>query len=159
MKTIRLRCASARRAKKTLTKSHMKTIHLRCATMRQATLVLVLFLTAFDLWAQMPPSSVRTLPSRNRATNNSVTATPLPNSPAPTVSAIPQQPKSSTTPALQENEIPGYSFNYEGVDVNQVLDIYAGLVGRTLLRASISSPPIILKTQAPLTSGQALRAW
>ena len=57
-----------------------------------------------------------------------------------------------------EKEIPAYDFNFEGVDVNQVLEVYAQLVGRTLLRAGLPGAQIILKTQTKLTKSEAIQA-
>jgi general secretion pathway protein D len=111
----------------------MKMILLRCATARQATLTLILFLTALNLRAQTPA---------------------LPGGPG-AASAV-------TAPADasgDNNEVPGYDFNYQGVDMNQVLDIYAGLVGRTILRpAGLAGPAIVLKTQSKLTKTEAIQA-
>ena len=69
---------------KTATAKHqMKTIHLRCATARQATLVLILFLTAHGLWAQTPPAPTTPAQPLAAATNNP-TGTPaeLPATPS-----------------------------------------------------------------------------
>jgi len=53
---------------------------------------------------------------------------------------------------------PGY-INFVSVDLNQVLQIYAELVGRTILRpANLASAPIILKTQTELTKAEAIQA-
>ena len=49
--------------------------------------------------------------------------------------------------------IPAGNINFQGVDVSQVLEVYAKLVGRTLLRAGLPSASIVLKeTETPLTS-------
>ncbi len=98
----------------------MKTIHLRCATARHATLFLILFLTALNLWAQTPGAPGNT--------------------------------------AAPEKEVAGYTYNFPGVDVNQVLDVYANLVGRTMLRAGLPNASITLKTQTPLTKTEAIEA-
>jgi general secretion pathway protein D len=44
------------------------------------------------------------------------------------------------------------------VDVNQVLDVYAQLVGRTLIRAALPAASVILQTQTPLTKSEAIQA-
>jgi general secretion pathway protein D len=49
-------------------------------------------------------------------------------------------------------------FDFEGVDLNEVLLIYAKLVNRTLLRAALPQAQIILKTQTPLTKTEAIQA-
>ncbi len=48
--------------------------------------------------------------------------------------------------------------DFEGVELSQVLDIYAKLVNRTLLRAALPQAQIILKTQTPLTKTEAIQA-
>ena len=140
--------------------------------MKTTTLVLILFLTGLQLPAQTPPSpSQRRLPVRfNGVTNNAAVAPPMqPNFPAPGASAAPGAPTaplpaepgaSQATTAGQppEKEIPAYSYNFEGVDVNQVLEVYAQLVGRTLLRAGLPGAQIILKTETPLTKSEAIQA-
>jgi general secretion pathway protein D len=60
--------------------------------------------------------------------------------------------------AAPEKEVAGYSYNFPGVDVNQVLEVYANLVGRTLLRAGLPQASITLKTQTPLTRTEAIEA-
>ena len=149
--------------------------------MKTNTLVLILFLTGLELWAQTPPAPPppllqRRLPARlNGATNNAaVTPTARTNAPAPGPSAAPGTPASGTPAAAPlaapgasaatnaspatEKEIPAYSYNFEGVDVNQVLEVYAQLVGRTLLRAGLPGAQIILKTESPLTRSEAIQA-
>jgi general secretion pathway protein D len=127
--------------------------------MKTTTLVLILFLTAHDLWAQTPPAPVT--PAQLRAATNNPAGTPA-GLPA-TASAVP-----TTTPgtpafspgntAAPEREVAGITFNYEGVDVNQVLNVYADMVGRTLLRAGLPQATIVLKTQSPLTRTEAIEA-
>jgi general secretion pathway protein D len=65
---------------------------------------------------------------------------------------------SSAGGAAPEKEVAGYSYNFPGVDVNQVLEVYANLVGRTLLRAGLPQASITLKTQTPLTRTEAIEA-
>ncbi|HEX4343718.1 MAG TPA: secretin N-terminal domain-containing protein, partial [Verrucomicrobiae bacterium] len=51
------------------------------------------------------------------------------------------------------------TINFAGADLNSVLQIYAVLVNRTLLRAAnLPSPPIVLKTQTALTKREAIQA-
>jgi general secretion pathway protein D len=148
--------------------------------MKTTTLVLILFLTGLELRAQIPPSPnpspvPRRLPARfNSTTNNAAAPTGLPNIPAPGAPAAPGLPAAATPPAsplaepgaspattagqLPEKEIPAYDFNFEGVDVNQVLEVYAQLVGRTLLRAGLPGAQIILKTETKLTKSDAIHA-
>jgi len=54
--------------------------------------------------------------------------------------------------------IPAGNINFQGVDVSQVLDVYAQLVGRTMLRAGLPSAQIILRTETPLTKTEAIQA-
>jgi general secretion pathway protein D len=49
--------------------------------------------------------------------------------------------------------------NFQGTDLNQVLQIYAELVNKTVLRpATLPAPTITLKTQTPLTRREAMEA-
>jgi general secretion pathway protein D len=57
----------------------------------------------------------------------------------------------------EEMIAPG-TIDFEGVDLNEVLLIYAKLVNRTLLRAALPAAQIILKTQTPLTKAEAIEA-
>jgi general secretion pathway protein D len=58
---------------------------------------------------------------------------------------------------MQEIIPPGL-INFEGVDVAQVLEVYAQLVGRTLLHGTIPQASIVLKTETPLTKAEAIQA-
>ena len=50
--------------------------------------------------------------------------------------------------------------NFPGTDLNQVLQIYADLVGRTVLRpTALPAQQISLKTQTPLTKREAIQAF
>jgi len=68
---------------------------------------------------------------------------------------MPGAPGNTAAPA---KEVAGYTYNFPGVDVNQVLDVYANLVGRTMLRAGLPNASITLKTQTPLTKTEAIEA-
>ncbi|HEV2454514.1 MAG TPA: secretin N-terminal domain-containing protein [Verrucomicrobiae bacterium] len=102
--------------------------------MKQITSILLIFaFTASVLRAQMPPG----LPGTPPAQNNSAAA----------------QNNSS------DNQlIPPGLIDFQGVDVSQVLEVYAQLVGKTLLRAGLPSAQIVLKTETPLTKAQAIQA-
>jgi general secretion pathway protein D len=146
--------------------------------MKTTTLVLILFLTGLELWAQTPPAPnpaplQRRRPARfNNATNNAAVVPPgqpasgepaVPGVPAPgqpAASPLAESGASAATNASQppEKEIPAYSYNFEGVDVNQVLEVYGQLVGRTMLRANLPGAQIILKTETPLTKSEAIQA-
>ena len=139
--------------------------------MKTTTLALILFLTGLDLWAQTAPT-VRQMPRRFRAAaTNNPTATP--NQPAPAAApATPAVPAAeaavepadasadatSTNAQPPEEMIPAGNINFQGVDVSQVLEVYAKLVGRTLLRAGLPSASIVLKTETPLTKTEAIQA-
>ena len=65
---------------------------------------------------------------------------------------------SSAFAAQPEEMIAPGTIDFEGVELTQVLDIYAKLVNRTLLRAALPQAQVILKTQTPLTKTEAIQA-
>ncbi len=68
------------------------------------------------------------------------------------------EPKGSITNAPEEMIPPG-TIDFRGADLNQVLDLYAMLRQRTILRAAnLASPTFVLKTQTPLTKSEAIKA-
>jgi general secretion pathway protein D len=77
-------------------------------------------------------------------------------------SATPGFAPSSAAPFAKsvppEETIPAGTINFQGVDVSQVLEVYAQLVNRTLLRANLPDAKIVLKTQTPLTKTEAIQA-
>ncbi|MGA2854499.1 MAG: secretin N-terminal domain-containing protein [Verrucomicrobiota bacterium] len=136
---------------------------------------------------QMTPAQIqaRRAQMRNALTNKpAVTPAGLPSgpgfsappagAPAPGAPATAPATTPATTPAYltmtpaatavtpdggaPEKEVAGYDFNFPGVDVNQVLEVYANLVGRTLLRAGLPQASITLKTQTKLTKTEAIQA-
>jgi general secretion pathway protein D len=145
--------------------------------MKTTTLVLILFLTALIVRAQ-PASSPRRVPQRinlNVATNVAAAPPMSPLADAPATAAPPAAPGTVPAPAASvpaapavpavpaalkpaEEIIPAGNINFQGVDVSQVLDVYAKLVGRTLLRAGLPSAQIILRTETPLTKSEAIQA-
>ncbi|HEX3855997.1 MAG TPA: secretin N-terminal domain-containing protein [Verrucomicrobiae bacterium] len=133
--------------------------------MKTTILALILFLTGLDLWAQTTPT-LRSIPRRaSPANNNNPMATPS-NSPATaavpatetTVEPADESSDGTSTNAQPEEMIPAGNINFQGVDVSQVLEVYAKLVGRTLLRAGLPSASIVLKTETPLTKTEAIEA-
>jgi general secretion pathway protein D len=151
--------------------------------MKTTTLVLILFLTGLDLLAQPLPAMpvinptnraaiLRRLSARRAATNNPAAsqsasaAAPIspalggaPDSAAQTATgSSTQNPMPTAAAAPAEEMIPPGMIDFEGVDVEQVLKVYAGLVGRTLLRAQLPSASIVLKTETPLTKTEAIEA-
>jgi len=154
--------------------------------MKTTTLVLIIFLTVLESWAQSLPTPPR-YPRRFGSLTNNAAASLKPPGLSPSATnalpaAIPAAPASSATPAIPgdaaapdastapaapaalsspkppEEMIPAGNINFQGVDVNQVLDVYAKLVGRTLLRAGLPSAQIVLKTETPLTKTEAIQA-
>ncbi len=66
--------------------------------------------------------------------------------------------QSSPQKNLAGNEtIPPGLINFEGADANQVLEVYAQLTGRTLLRDSLPQAQIYLKSETPLTKAAAVQ--
>ena len=142
--------------------------------MKTTAFVLILFLTGVELWAQTP-GAVRQAPSRLRRVAFPAPATT--NAPASTLSTEPSispglpalggvpapgiPAGSAALPAAEdagEEMIPAGNINFQGVEVSQVLDVYAKLVGRTLLRAGLPAASIVLKTETPLTKSEAIQA-
>ena len=78
--------------------------------------------------------------------------------PAAAPAAAPAVPAVPAAPRPPEEMIPAGNINFQGVDVSQVLDVYAQLVGRTLLRAGLPSAQIVLRTETPLTKTEAIQA-
>lgn len=141
--------------------------------MKTTTLSLILFLTGLDLWAQTP--TVRMTPQRPRPQANGTTVpaaapsmpTPLPSLPnAPASPSGAQEPGFGSAPSVLPNrssdgkEVPAYEYNWTDISSQQILDIYAGLVNRTLLRAANlpNADHIVLKTQQKLTKTEAIEA-
>jgi len=133
--------------------------------MKTTPFVLILFLTVFAAWAQSVPSPRRYPRPATLATNtpaapsisdaSSAASSALGAASAATPS-VPAAVPAATKPP--EEMMPIGSINFQGVEVNQVLDVYAKLVGRTLLRASLPATPIILHTETPLTKSEAIQA-
>jgi len=131
--------------------------------MKTTTLILILFLTGLDLWAQQGPFAPRRLPQRlnnNAANANAASPSVLPSFPAPPDISL-SDTNATAVPAANapaEETIPAGNINFQGVDVNQVLDVYSQLVGRTVLRAGLPAAQIVLKTETPLTKTEAIQA-
>jgi general secretion pathway protein D len=68
------------------------------------------------------------------------------------------EPRAGVTNAPEEIIPPG-TIDFRGADLNQVLELYAMLRQRTILRAAnLASPQFVLKTQTPLTKTEAIKA-
>jgi general secretion pathway protein D len=88
--------------------------------------------------------------------------TDIPAGAIPTPGAVtPQAIPSPGTPIAQPAEemvSPGI-LDFAAAELNQVLDLYADFVNRTILRApNLASPPIVLSAQTPLTKTEAIQA-
>jgi general secretion pathway protein D len=78
---------------------------------------------------------------------------------APDDATVAISPSPGTTNMAPEEVIPAGFIDFRGVDLNQVLIVYADLVNRTILRpATLASQQIWLKTQTPLTKREAVQA-
>lgn len=119
-------------------------------------ILLVLFLTASGLRAQMPSRlpgggispGQPGLPGRGG----------LSGVPPPTGLPSPMTPNNPPPDASMQQIIPPGLIDFQGVDVSQVLEVYAQLVGRTLLRSTLPQASIVLKTETPLTKAEAIQA-
>ncbi|HEY3931231.1 MAG TPA: secretin N-terminal domain-containing protein, partial [Verrucomicrobiae bacterium] len=126
--------------------------------MKTTILALILFLTGINLWAQNS-TAPRRLPQR--LNNNAADISIPPAAPNFPVTAVPppaNAPAIPATAATAEETIPAGNINFQGVDVSQVLDVYAQLVGRTVLHAGLPTAQIVLKTETPLTKTEAIQA-
>ena len=120
--------------------------------MKTTFLVLLLAMAGLDLMAQMPP-----LPP---GPGGQPTTAPGLRPRRPARPVLPGMVPSTAQPAAAQPEeiIPKGMMDLQGVDVSQVLDIYAKLVNRTVLRAGLPDAKIILKTQTDLTKTEAIEA-
>lgn len=68
-------------------------------------------------------------------------------------------PNAAGAAGMPDNQIiPPGLIDFQGVDVSQVLEVYAQLVGKTLLHAQLPNSQIVLKTETPLTKAEAIQA-
>ena len=119
--------------------------------MKKILLALLLAVTGSELLAQIPapaPTTPGTGIGRARQPRYPQAQTP----PSATTATT---PTAGTPP---DETIPPGLIDFSGVDVNQVLDVYAKLVNRTVLRAALPDAKIVLKTQTPLTRSEAIQA-
>src|SRR5580698_7565569 len=116
--------------------------------MKQITsILLILAFTASLVRAQMPPGFPGAPVRNNTPVRNNLPQ----NAPGTQINAA--------APNDSDNEmIPPGLIDFQGVDVTQVLEVYAQLVGKTLLRAGLPNAQIVLKTETPLTKGEAIQA-
>jgi general secretion pathway protein D len=126
--------------------------------MKTTTFILILSFTGLGLWAQMPPV-LHQLPQRFSPATTIPAPPSFPSPAAPLTASSPDINAPGATAGADSNQIiPPGTINFEGVDVDQVLDVYAQLVGRTILRASLPQAQIVLKTETPLTKSEAIEA-
>ena len=130
--------------------------------MKTTALILLVFLTGFGLQAQTPPN-LRPVPQRSIVPATNIVATAPPGvSPVPlTPPSLPAPIEPVTPPpssGAKDEVIPAGDINFQGVDVDQVLDVYARYVGRTLLRAGLPQAKIILHTETSLTRSEVVQA-
>jgi general secretion pathway protein D len=122
----------------------------------------------------MPATGPRVLP-RFRSGTNGMPAYPSypgmsPMSPAPGSPVQPlypaagfpaagvNVPSAPAEAAQPEETIPPGTIDFQGVDVQQVLEVYSKLVHRTLIRGNLPNASIVLKTETPLTRSEAIEA-
>ena len=118
---------------------------------------LLLVLTGLELWAQSPPAFPA--PPAVRRTPRLGTAAPQGQQPGAAAAAATAAAGAKALVAAEpEDVLPAGQINFQGVDLNQVLKIYAQLVGRTLLRANLPDAKIVLETQTPLTKTETIQA-
>lgn len=113
--------------------------------MKTFLLALVLAVTGFQLLAQVPTGFPANNPAQRR----------FPRLPQPATAPAPVPDNSVAQP---EETVPAGTIDFQGVDVNQVLDVYAKLVNRTIIRGALPDAKIVLKTQTPLTKTEAIQA-
>jgi general secretion pathway protein D len=92
-------------------------------------------------------------------------ATPAAGSPNPAApvgnvpAGLPNTPVAPSAPAaVPEQIIAAGEIDFPDMDLDQVLEVYAQLVGKTLLRAQLPQVKIKLRTQTPLTKTEAIQA-
>jgi general secretion pathway protein D len=68
-------------------------------------------------------------------------------------------PSAAATNGTMDQIIEVGTIKFKGADVNQVLDVYADLVNKTILRpATLAGAPVWLTTQTPLTKREVIQA-
>jgi general secretion pathway protein D len=125
-----------------------------------------------DAPARTPLTPVPSASSTGPTAAPPVVPAPAPALPAPApANPVADQPKSppdlsaaaapgASTNAPPEDTLPAGTINFPATDLNQVLQIYSELVGRTVLRpTTLPAPTITLKTQTPLTRHEAIQAF
>ncbi|MGD0814802.1 MAG: secretin N-terminal domain-containing protein [Verrucomicrobiota bacterium] len=122
------------------------------------------------------PVPARPITRRSNLTNGpaaakAAAARAMPAMPTVPMAAAPPSPGTASSTAGQKpgaardnGEVADITYNFPGIPIKQLLDIYADLVGRTLLRATSGpeavpdSTTIVLNTQSKLTRSEAIVA-
>jgi len=120
--------------------------------------------------------ALQAVQARSNATVHAEAAAAAPNAAAPTAAPVLPGATDPANPAVApgtiqipppvtatnsppEEIIPPGMIDFRQADLNQVLQLYAELVNRTVLRpAALPAPQIVLKTQTPLTKREAIQA-
>jgi len=106
-----------------------------------------------------PPGNTSPAPVPSGSPAATSPTVPTPGQPKPP-GEITATAAGASTNASPEETLPAGTINFPATDLNQVLQIYSELVGRTVLRpTSLPAPTITLKTQTPLTRREAIQAF
>ena len=110
--------------------------------------------------ATAPPAGAPGATAPGAAAPGTAPAAGSPNAAAnPAAGLIQIPPPATATASAPEEIIPPGMIDFRQADLNQVLQLYAELVNRTVLRpAALPAPQIVLKTQTPLTKREAVQA-
>ncbi len=120
--------------------------------MKTKLLALLLAITGLELSAQVPA-----VPAPG-STATPGTGLGQRRSPRYTQPALAAAAAAANTNSQPDEMIPQGLIDFSGADATQVLEVYARLVNRTLLRAAVPEAKIILKTQTQLTRSEAIQA-
>ncbi|HEX3797700.1 MAG TPA: secretin N-terminal domain-containing protein [Verrucomicrobiae bacterium] len=109
---------------------------------------------AFPAFPTLPAAGTRGRPRPTRADMNAAAANAVKGANVPPLGTA-----TETEGKSAETIIPPGDIDFPAVSIEQVLPIYAELVGRTILRAQIPPITISLKTQTALTKTEAIQAF
>jgi general secretion pathway protein D len=99
------------------------------------------------------PAAANPVPGFNPAGNQPPAFNPATGSPVPSLPAAP-----AATPAVPEEVIGAGKIDFPQAPLDAVLDIYAELVGRTILHGQLPPVQVTLKTETALTRTEAIQA-
>jgi general secretion pathway protein D len=116
---------------------------------------------AYGLIVAATNPAAAVLPSATAKSTNAAPAVVLATNAPPAANVATNVPPAPSEGAKSSEEvIPAGMINFPATDLNQVLQIYAELVNRTVLRpANLPAPLITLKTQTPLSKKEAIQAF